>query len=114
MLKEEKIMRAKVAAQLNSLNTAVLVLTAFLTPLLVLDKFTEYFETPKLIFLGIVVLVLLLIKGLTWVIEGKVTVARTPLDLPLLLILVVAIISSVFGPLHYVSIVGNIPRVHGS
>src|SRR5258708_6345117 len=107
-------MRTNLSAYLNNAITALIIAVVTLTPLFFLPLTTEFFDTPKLILISVAVLVLLVLWSLTWVIQGKVSITRTPLDLPLLLILVVVILSSIFSDTRYISILGNFPRIHGS
>src|SRR5690348_10318563 len=111
-------MRSKVSAQFDKLITAILVVAVFLTPLLLTNLTTEFYETPKLAFLLIIVCVLLVLRSLSWVLQGKVLITRTPVDIPLLLFLGIMIISSLYAgnvaALRYVAFFGNFPRIHGS
>src|SRR5258708_2115320 len=107
-------MRTNLSAYLNNAITALIIAVVTLTPLFFLPLTTEFFDTPKLILISVAVLVLLVLWSLTWVIQGKVSITRTLLDLPLLLILVVVILSSIFSDTRYISILGNFPRIHGS
>jgi tetratricopeptide (TPR) repeat protein len=84
------------------------------TPLFFLNLTTEFYEIPKLIFLTGITVILLGLWVLTWVLKGKVVITRTPLDLPLLILLAVVIGSTFFSSAQYVSLYGNFPRVHGS
>lgn len=101
-------------ALINRTISGIIIAVAAVTPLLFLDKTSEFFETPKLIFLIASVLILLLLWSLSWIIQGRVQITKTPLDLPLLLLLLVVIISTVFSETKFVSIYGNFPRFHGS
>lgn len=105
--------------QINWLINVVILITVFILPFLVIPSFTDYFDFPKLIFLLISVLILLILRSIAWVLEGKVLITKTPLDLPIILIILVAIASSLVGPhlLNYdrnLSVIGNWPRIHGS
>ncbi len=87
---------------------------AALTPLIFSNLTTEFFEIPKLIFLVVSVLLLLALWSVSWVVQGKVVITRTPLDLPLILILAVVLLSTLFSPTTNPAIFGNIQSVHGS
>ena len=106
--------RSALANLLNSVINTILILVAFVTPLLFLPFTTEFFEAPKLIFLSIAVGLMLILWVLSWVVQGKVLITRTPLDIPFLLLLVVMIVSTFFSEVKFVSILGNFPRLHGS
>src|SRR5258708_35866713 len=98
----------------NKLITALLILVVALTPFIVLPYFTDYYEIPKLLFLFTLTFLLVILWAFSWVLEGKVLITRTPLDIPLLSILAVLIVSSAFSSLKFVGFVADIPRVHGS
>lgn len=107
-------MKGNILAFLNTAITSLLLIVAAATPLLFLNQTTEFYETPKLIFL---VGSTILISGLwifSWIIKGKVEITRTPLDIPLLLLLGVVLVSTYYSDVRYASIYGNFPRVHGS
>lgn len=107
-------MRSNLSAIALKIIFGILVAVATLSPLLFTSFTTEFFEIPKIVFLSIAVLVLLVIWSFTWVLEGKVIITRTPLDIPLLLLALVVLVSTFLSDTRYVSIFGNFPRVHGS
>ncbi len=107
-------MRQQLTAYINTAIFGIIVAVAALIPLLFSNLTTEFFETPKLIFLVIAVLVLLTLWSISWITEGKVVITRTPLDLPLLLILAIVLLSTFFSPTRNAAIFGNLPSVHGS
>src|SRR5687768_13071757 len=107
-------MRQNISALVNKTIFSILVAVAVLTPLVFTSFTTEFFETPKLIVLIVAVLVLLVLWSFSWVLEGKIIITRTPLDIPLLLLLATVLVSTFLSESRYVSIFGNFPRVHGS
>lgn len=107
-------MRQQLSAYLDQAITGVLLLVVGLTPIIFASFTTEYYEMPKLIFLVEALLVLILLWSLSWLINGRVSLTRTPLDLPLLMLLVVVLLSAFFSQSRFISIFGNFPRVHGS
>lgn len=107
-------MRVQLSAIINKVIFGILLLVAVLTPLLFTSLTTEFFEFPKIAMLAVAVLVLLILWSFSWVLEGKVIITRTPLDLPLLLLLATVLISTFLSDSRYVSIFGNFPRIHGS
>lgn len=107
-------MRNQVTAYLHNAIFAIILGIAALTPIIFSPLTTEAFETPKIIFLVIATIVLLVLWSVSWVTEGRVVITRTPLDLPLLLILAVILLSTFFSQTRFVSIYGNLPRIHGS
>src|SRR3989339_674028 len=76
--------------------------------------FTEFFDTPKFLVVSIFTALLLVVWVLKFAFSGNVVFLRTPLDIPLLLLLAVAIVSTVLSPSPYVSALGNQLKIHGS
>src|SRR5581483_5080513 len=107
-------MRHKLAAQISNLITILILAIVGLTPLFLTPLTTEYFETAKLVLLIAGTLILILLWVFNWVIQGKVLFTKTPLDLPLILLLIVILISTFISDSPYVAIFGNFPRLHGS
>ena len=107
-------MRRQIAAFLDASIYTLLLAVVALTPLIFSPLTTEFYELPKLIFLITVVLVLITLWTFSWVVRGKVSVTRTPLDIPMLILLVVILLSAFFASPRYISFVGNLPRLHGS
>ncbi len=107
-------MKNQVAAYIDNAMTVIILLVAGLTPLLFLNKTTEFFEMPKLIFLVAATVLLFGLWIFSWIAKGKVTITRTPLDIPLLALLVVVLLSMWFSDSRYAAIFGNFPKVHGS
>lgn len=107
-------MKRHLSAYIDNAIAIILLLVAGLTPLLVVNQLTEFFEMPKLVFL---VSVTLLVYGLwifSCIIKGKVAVTRTPLDIPLLVLLVVVLASTFLSNSQFTAIYGSFPKVHGS
>lgn len=75
---------------------------------------TEFYDTAKFLVLLLVTGILLVLIGVKFAVNNKVIFIRTPLDIPLLLILAVAIVSTVLSPAPLVSLFGNQLRIHGS
>lgn len=112
-------MRHKLTGILDYVITGLLLVVAGVMPLLFLNQTTEFYEMPKLIFLVFSVALLLGLWIFSWILKGKVIITRTPLDIPLLILLVVVIASTYFSisgsnPSGYAALYGNFPRVHGS
>ncbi len=107
-------MRNTIAGYLDDAITFIILIIVGVTPILFLDKTTEFFETPKLIFLIVATLILLGVWIFSWILKGKVIINKTPLDIPLLIILAIVIISTILAPLKHIAIFGNSPRVQGS
>lgn len=75
---------------------------------------TEFYELPKLLVILLFVATLFILTGLRMAAEGKVSLIRTPLDLPFLILLVIAAASTVLSASPYVSLLGNAPQITGS
>ncbi|MBU1000725.1 O-antigen ligase family protein [Patescibacteria group bacterium] len=75
---------------------------------------TEMFDTAKFAVLVIFTGVLLVLLTLKFTIAGKVAFVRTPLDIPLILLLAVSIVSVFLSPAPYVAALGNQLKIHGS
>lgn len=87
--------------------------TAVAIPFFFWNLTTEFYETPKFLFLVAVTLLLIVIWFLRFAISGKITITRTPLDIAMILLLVVLVISTFFAASKPAAIMGNIPRIHG-
>jgi tetratricopeptide (TPR) repeat protein len=107
-------MRQNLSAQINSISFVIILLILGLTPVLFTPFTTEFFETAKILFLVGSVLILLLLWVFSWVVQDKVVYTKTPLDLPLILLLIVVLLSTFFSDSRYVAVFGNFPRLHGS
>lgn len=107
-------MRQQLAAYLNNVIFGALLAVVVLVPLSFTPLTTEFFETPKIILLILAVLILSVVWSLNWIVEGKVIITRTPLDLSLVLLLIVVLVSTFLSESRNVAIFGNFPRIHGS
>ncbi|TSC85697.1 MAG: Uncharacterized protein G01um10147_1122 [Microgenomates group bacterium Gr01-1014_7] len=75
---------------------------------------TDLYDTPKFLVLTIITLLLFILLSVKFTLDNKVTFVRTPLDLPLLLLLAVSIVSTVLSQAPFVSLLGNGLKVHTS
>lgn len=75
---------------------------------------TEYYDTPKFLVLLTFTGLLLVLLALKFTLSGKVVFIRTPLDIPLLLLLAVGIVGTVLSPAPYISLLGNQLKIHTS
>lgn len=75
---------------------------------------SETFDTPKFLVLLIFVGLILVLLMLKFTILGKVVFIRTPLDIPLLLLLAVAIVSTALSSSPYIALFGNQLKINGS
>lgn len=75
---------------------------------------TEMFDSAKFVVLIIFTGLLLVLLTLKFTIADKVTFVRTPLDIPLILLLVVGIVSTFLSSAPYVALLGNQLKIHGS
>src|SRR5260221_7390641 len=107
-------MRHRLSLYLDYAITFLLFLVAGLTPLIFFNQMTEFYEMPKLVFLIVATVLLVGLWIFSWIVKGKVVLTRTPLDMPLVTLLVVVLISTYFSSSRYEAIYGNFPRIHGS
>src|SRR5258706_2934673 len=107
-------MKNQIGSYLDYAITFLLLVVVGLTPLFFFNQMTEFYEIPKLAFLVVITIVLIGLWIFSWIAKGKIVLTRTPLDIPLLLLLGVVIASTYFSATRYISIYGNFPRVHGS
>ncbi|MEO6508770.1 MAG: O-antigen ligase family protein [Patescibacteria group bacterium] len=92
----------------------ILLGVAALSPMLFFNQTTEFYDMPKLIFLLVSTLILVGLTIFSWIVKGKITITRTPLDIPLIMLLAVVLISTFFSGTKIQAIYGDIPSVHGS
>ncbi len=71
---------------------------------------TDFYETPKFLVLLTFTGLLFVLSSLRYTTEGRVAFIKTPLDLPLLLLLVIAIVSTILASSPFVSLLGNQAR----
>lgn len=107
-------MKGQLGVIIDNAISFLLLAIVGVTPLLFLNQTTEFFEMPKLIFLVVSTVVLLGLWIFSWIVKGKVQITRTPLDIPMLILLGIVIASTYFSASRFQSIYGNFPRVHGS
>ncbi|MDO8638285.1 MAG: O-antigen ligase family protein, partial [Candidatus Daviesbacteria bacterium] len=119
---EEQVVEEKssISFNLNNITTWIniifdllLIALVVLIPLFFWNQTTEFYETPKFLILVFLTGIMLILWGIRCVLSGKVTLTRTPLDLPLLLLLIVLVVSTFFVPTKAIAIFGNLPRIHG-
>jgi O-antigen ligase len=97
----------------NTIALFTLLVVGF-TPLLFSNQTTEFYEMPKLVLLVIATLILLGLWIFSWIVRGKVSITRTPLDIPLLLLLAGILLSTFFSASRSEAIYGNFPQVSDS
>ncbi len=107
-------MRNRLALYLDYAITFLLFIVAGLTPLVFFNQMTEFYEMPKMVFLVVSTVLLLGLWIFSWIVKGRVVITRSPLDWPLIFLLIVVLISTYFSNSRYEAIFGNFPRVHGS
>src|SRR5476651_2438930 len=107
-------MRHQITSYLDNVITFLLLVVAGLTPLLFFNQTTEFFEMPKLAFLLGATILLMGLWVVSWIFKGKAVITRTPLDIPLLVLLGTILLSTYFSSSRFASIYGNFPSVHGS
>ncbi|GEM_PF-1589849 len=91
-----------------------LILVTLSTLFLFSNLTTEIYDTPKFLILLAFTSILLVILALKFTVAGRVVLTRTPLDIPLLLLLSVGIVSTFLSPSPWVAALGNQLKIHGS
>lgn len=95
--------------------TKIVTFGIVLSTLFIFSTFTtEYFETPKLLVLSLFVAILLVLWAIRSITNGQLLLTFTPFDLPLILFLTVAIVSTILSPAPYLSAFGNTIKVNGT
>src|SRR5262245_11948502 len=102
-------MKKQLSALVDNAISFLLLLVAGLTPLLFLNQMTEFYEMPKLVFLVVSTMLLLGLWIFSWILKGKVQITRTPLDIPLLLLVGIIVVSTFFSVSKFQAIYGNFP-----
>lgn len=72
---------------------------------------TEFYEIPKFLVLSIFVGLVFTLTVIKFIVDGKITLNFTPLDLPLFLLVLVAIVSTYLAVSPYMPIVGQVVKV---
>jgi hypothetical protein len=87
-------MRNQISSVIDNAIAFLLLVVGGLTPLFFVNQTTEFYEMPKLAFLVVSTVVLLGLWIFSWILKGKVQITRTPLDIPLLLLLGIIVVSA--------------------
>lgn len=85
---------------------------AFLIPIFFLTNFVDFFELPKQILLIVTTSILTILWVCKFILEKEVRIVKTPVDFPLLGLLIVYILSTFFSISQYTSLVGFFGRYH--
>jgi O-antigen ligase/tetratricopeptide (TPR) repeat protein len=107
-------MKHHLSKYLDAAVTFLLYATVGLSPLLFFNQTTEFFEIPKLIFLIGATLLLIGLWLFSCILKGKVSLSRTPLDIPLALLLVAVLVSAFFSTTRLTAIYGDFPKINES
>ncbi len=99
---------------LANINTFLIYAIALLIPISFIPLTTEYYSTGKLILLSAIVLVMVLVWGARILLENKLSLIKTPLDILLIIYLIIATFSTFFSTAPNLSLYGNLPRVEDS
>lgn len=103
-----------VSTYISLIFRAGLIIVVLATYFLFSNFTSESFDMAKFLVLIVFVCLMLILTSSKFAIENKVNFKRTPFDLPLLLLLVVGIVSTIFSHAPFVSLLGYNLRVHGS
>ncbi|MEK7525269.1 MAG: O-antigen ligase family protein, partial [Patescibacteria group bacterium] len=85
----------------------------FFVPLILWPKTSEVFEFNKMLFVYIVTILIFAAWLIKWLDQKKITIRRTPLDLPILIFLASQILSTIFSIDTHTSLWGYYSRFHG-
>jgi putative inorganic carbon (hco3(-)) transporter len=85
----------------------------FFTPLILHPRMSEVFEFPKMLFVYVMTILITTTWIISWIKRKKITIARTPLDIPILIFLFVQILSTCFSIDPQTSLWGYYSRFHG-
>jgi len=85
----------------------------FFTPLLLWPFTSEVFEFNKMLFVYLITILVTATWGIRTFSEKKFTLAKTPLDIPILLFVTTQILSTIFSIDRHTSIWGYYSRFHG-
>ncbi|MBI2020467.1 O-antigen ligase family protein [Candidatus Daviesbacteria bacterium] len=98
-----------------SLIAKIVISILVISTLFLFTRFsTEFYETAKFIVLGLVVSLMLILVALKYTVNNKVTLIRTPLDLPFLILITVGVVSTLISPSPYISLLGNQLKISSS
>ncbi|MDO8885926.1 O-antigen ligase family protein [Candidatus Oleimmundimicrobium sp.] len=96
-----------------SLNTYILIAVAFIVPVLVCPWTFDFYNLPKIVFLHMTTLIMLSIWFYEVVRDGYFVYHRTSMDLPLFLLALTIILSTIFSVNPLISIFGQYRRFEG-
>ncbi len=100
----------KVAEYINGIFYFALIGLLFVLPLFFWNLTSEFYEMPKFILLSAGVLILLAVWVIKFVILGKVTLTKSFLDLPFLLLLIIFLVSTFLLPPDRLLYLGHCPE----
>ena len=80
---------------LKTIEKYLVLLTALVSPILVLPIFPDYFNTPKLVFLASVVGILILVKAAQIIATQKLEIFTSSSGLPILLLVIAYLVSAI-------------------
>ncbi len=99
----------EISSYLENISLFILGILFLIFPLVFTNLTTDVFLLPKQILLGTVVLISLILLGAKMISDGNVQSRRTPFDLPLVLIIFFALLSSVFAVNRFDSLISLLP-----
>ncbi len=88
-------------------------LTVLVTGFFFLNQTSEFYEVPKFLILLVLTGILLILWALRCVLDRKISLVKTPLDVPFLLLIVTFANSMFFATSKSLSLIGNLPKIHG-
>jgi putative inorganic carbon (HCO3(-)) transporter len=98
---------------IDQLLQVVLFITVGLTPLLFSQRFTELFESPKMMLIYVLALLATILIIAKWFIQKRLTFVNSPLTSPIFLFMLWLILTTIFSLNGYTSLVGYYSRFNG-
>ena len=104
-----EIKKKEISSYFENLSLFLIGVCFILFPLFFLTTTTDVFGLPKQLLLGVVSCICLLLFSAKMINEGKITIRRTPFDLPILLFLLAAFASSILSVDRFSSLIAFVP-----
>jgi len=107
-------MKNHLSSIVDGITYTILLFVAGFVPLFFLNRTTEFYDMPKLVLLIVATVALVGLTIFSWIVKGKITITKTPLDVPLIVFLGFVLISTFLSGTRLQAIYGDFPSVHGS
>lgn len=107
-------MKNDIGTYLENIALLILGITLLAFPIIFTTATTDPFALPKQALIGAGVLATLILLGVKMAAEGAVRIRRTPFDVPIVLFVIIAFISSFFSTNRADALLSLLPLVFGS